>query len=390
MMHRNNLPQSLEPDMISFSLGHPDRSALPVADLKTATMAAFKSHALSMLEYGPLRGEDGLITCISNKLNRDENLNIEDENLMIISGSTHGIDMICRLFVGAGGGILLEAPTYKDAIHIFRDHKSELHPLPMDENGVIIEAMKEIVERLHNEGNPAKLFYTIPNFQNPTGRTTTEERRKAVLDLARKYDFKILEDDVYRDIQFEGNPPLSYFALADGREVLRIGSFSKNLAPGLRLGWLIGKSEVLEICMNYGTTQMGGGANPFVSHIVAQYVSSGKWESHVSKLRGIYRDRRDIALSALERFMPAGVQWTVPSGGIFLWITLPPNVTVSALEAASLQKKVVFSAGSDFFVSPEDGKHNFRLAYSFAEPDELEEGIRILAETVEELAHSMV
>jgi len=388
MTHESNSPQHIEPDTISFSHGHPDRSSLPVANLRTATMAAVKSQTLSMYEYGPERGENGLITYIANKLNRDENLNIDDENLMIISGSTHGIDMICRLFVGAGGGILLEAPTYKDAIHIFRDHKSELHPVPMDENGVVVEAMMDIVERLSSEGNPPKLYYTIPNFQNPTGRTTSEGRRKEILKLARKFDFIVLEDDVYRDISFEGNPPPSYFALADGPEVLRIGSFSKNLAPGLRLGWLIGKPEVIEICVNCGTMQMGGGANPFVSHIVAQYLKSGKWETHISKLRAIYRDRRDIALSALERYMPTDVQWTVPSGGIFLWITLPPNVTASALEAASLQKKVVFSAGPGFFVDPEDGNHNFRLAYSFAEPDELEEGIRILAETVEELAHS--
>jgi DNA-binding transcriptional MocR family regulator len=194
---------------------------------------------------------------------------------------------------------------------------------------------------------------------------------------------------VYRDISFEGTPPQSYYALTGGREVLRIGSFSKNLAPGLRLGWLIGHPELIKICLNCGTTQMGGSANPFVSHIVAQYLASGKWEAHISTLQGIYRDRRDTALSALERFMPTGVQWTVPSGGFFLWITLPPHVTVSALEAASIQKKVVFSAGPDFFVDPEDGKHNFRLAYCFTEPDELVEGIRILAETVEELTHSM-
>ncbi len=215
------------------------------------------------------------------------------------------------------------------------------------------------------------------------------KRRKEILDVARTFDFIILEDDVYRDISFEGNPPPSYFALAGGHGVLRIGSFSKNLAPGLRLGWLIAEPEILEICMNCGTTQMGGGANPFVSRIVAQFLAGGNWEVHISKLQAIYHDRRDIALSALERFMPTGVRWTVPSGGFFLWLTLPPNVPVSSLEAASLQKKVVFSAGPDFFVDPEDGNQNFRLAYSFAEPDELEEGIRILAETIDELAHSV-
>ena len=389
MTHINPLPQGLEPNMISFSLGHPDRTSFAIEDLEAAATEAFKSSGVAMFEYGPERGEQGLITGITNKLNHDENLNIEDENLMIISGSTHGIDMICRLFIGSGGGVLVEAPTYKDAIHIFRDHKSELHPVPMDENGVVLKAMREIVERLSSEGNPPKLFYTIPNFQNPTGRTTAQDRREEILELAMKYGFIILEDDVYRDISFGGNLPLSYFALAGGRDVFRIGSFSKTLAPGLRLGWLIGVPEAIDTCINCGTTQMGGGANPFVSHIVARYIATGKWEAHISKLQGIYRDRRDIALSALERFMPTDVQWTVPSGGIFLWITLPPNAAVSALEAAAFRKGVIFSAGPDFFIDREDGNHNFRLAYSYAEPVEIEEGIRILAETIEELAHSM-
>jgi 2-aminoadipate transaminase len=386
MNTKDTLPQGIEADRISFTLGHPDRTSFPISDLETASIDTFKSKPLAMLEYGPEQGENRIIAYLVDELNRVEYLNIKHENLMIISGSTQGVDMICRLFVGSGGGILVEAPTYKDAIHIFRDHKAELHPVPMDENGVIIETFTEILEHLHSTGKPVKLFYTIPNFQNPTGITTSKDRREEIIAASRKYNFTILEDDVYRDILFEGDLPQSYFALANGSGVIRIGSFSKNLAPGLRLGWLIGDPEDIERCTNCGTSQMGGGANPFVSAIVAQYLASGKWESHISSLREIYRHRRDIALSALERFMPKDVQWTVPSGGIFLWLTLPPNVTVYELQAASMQKGVVFSAGPGFFVNPNDGTFNLRLAYSFAATDELEEGIRLLAETVEELS----
>jgi 2-aminoadipate transaminase len=277
MNPKNTLPQGIEADRISFSFGHPDRMSFPIADLETATMNAFKAQALAMLEYGPQQGENGIITYLADELNRAEDLNIKHENLMIISGSTHGIDMICRLHVGSGGGILVEAPTYKDAIHIFRDHRSELYSVPMDEKGVIIEALIKILEDLYSTGKPAKLFYTIPNFQNPTGITTAKDRREEIIAASRKYNFTILEDDVYRDIVFEGDLPQSYFALANGRGIFRIGSFSKNLAPGLRLGWLIGEPECIEICTNCGTTQMGGGANPFVSSIVAQYLASGKW-----------------------------------------------------------------------------------------------------------------
>jgi 2-aminoadipate transaminase len=246
--------------------------------------------------------------------------------------------------------------------------------------------MRETIDRLHGEREPPKLFYTIPTFQNPTGRTTSEARRIEILGLAKEFDFLILEDDVYRDIAFEGTVPPSYFGLAGGKGIFRIGSFSKTLAPGLRLGWLIGHPEDIDICLGCGTSEMGGGANPFVSHIVAQYLASDTWDTHISRIRGIYQDRRDIALAALERFMPTGVQWTAPSGGIFLWITLPPSVSASVLESAAVKKKVVFSPGPGFFVDPKDGSHCLRLAYSFAERVDLEEGIRMLAETIEELA----
>ncbi len=339
-----------------------------------------------MLEYAPERGMPRLIDQLVGKLNRDENLGIQADNLMIVSGSTHAVDMIGRIFSGAGEGVLLEAPSYRDAIHVFRDHRSKLHSVPMDQNGIIVDGMAEILERLHTEGRSPRLLYTIPNFQNPTGSTIPEERRKKVIALSKRYGFIIVEDDVYRDIVFEGEVPASYFALAEGHGVLRIGSLSKTLAPGLRLGWLIGEPALIERCIHCGTSLMGGGANPFASAVAAEFCASGRWNAYIAKLQDVYRNRRDFSLAALKRHMPPGVEWTRPAGGFFLWMTLPSRVAVDPLQNVLRHKGVFISPGTGFFVDPEDGNHHLRLAYSFIEMDKIEDGIQILAYAIEKLA----
>jgi 2-aminoadipate transaminase len=262
---------------------------------------------------------------------------------------------------------------------VFRDHRTELIGVQMDESGVLVEALGAALERLPS---PPKLFYTIPNFHNPTGVTVTQARRESVLALARRRGFLIVEDDVYRELAFEGGVPPSYYALAGGRGVLRLGSFSKTLAPGLRLGWLMGEPSLIEACMACGAMQMGGGANPFAANVVAAYCASADWDAHIDRLRAIYRAKRDAALAALERWMPDGVVWTRPDGGFFLWLTLPPGVDVADVERRSRERGVLFAAGPGFFVTPEEGKRHLRLAFSFAAPEEIGEGIRILASAI--------
>ncbi|NIS79503.1 MAG: aminotransferase class I/II-fold pyridoxal phosphate-dependent enzyme [Anaerolineales bacterium] len=387
MRATESTPQGVVAGTISFTLGHPDRSLLPLSDIAAAADAVLQGpEALAMLQYGPERGTPSLIEFLVERLNRTENLAVGTENLMLISGSTHGVDMVCRLFVGAGETVLVEAPSYRDALHILRDHKTSLTAVPIDEHGVIVAAMDEILARLQREGKSPKLFYTIPNFQNPTGLTTTRERRANVLALANAHGFRILEDDVYREIAFEDETPPSYFELAGGKNVLRIGSFSKTLAPGLRLGWLAGEPADIDRCLNCGTTQMGGGANPFVAHIIATYCRSGKWDAHIARLQNAYRRRRDAALAALEAHMPKGVTWTIPLGGYFLWLMLPPAVEATVLQEEVRARGVFFSAGPGFFVNPTDGKQYLRLAYSFVSLDELELGIEILAKAIIRLA----
>src|SRR2546428_5437137 len=382
-MTSNELPQGMAQNTISLMLGHPDPETLLTPELRNTMESVLSSpQAYTGLQYGPERGTQSLITFLIEKINREQSLSLHSGNLMLVAGSTHAVDMLVRLYARPGGVVLVEAPTYVDAIHIFRDHQIELCSIPMDEDGLITNELEKQVVQLHSSGKFPSFLYTIPNFHNPTGSTLSEARRLEIIRLARDNGFLILEDDVYRDLSFEGAVPTSFYALAPGKQVLSIGSFSKTLAPGLRLGWLLGSEDAIQHCVNCGTTQMGGGANPFVARIVAEYCWSGSWERHIEHVQSLYKRRRDVALSALSRYMPADVRWTHPGGGFFIWLSLPERVFAQQVKRLAFQEGVVLAAGEGFFVHPADGEHNLRLAYSCATPNDIDAGIRILAQVI--------
>jgi len=381
------LPQGVLPDTITLVYGHPDPDTLPVDDLRAAAGTVLQSaQARLALAYGPEQGHPALIEYLVNKLNHEEGLGLTRDNLMIVAGSTSAIDMITGLYAGGGGVVLVESPTYHDALRIFRDRGVDLRGVPIDEDGLIVEALKIQLTALHREGKSPRLLYTIPNFQNPTGTTISTARREAILKLAREHDLLIVEDDVYRDLAFEGEAPPSFYALANGRGVLRIGSFSKILAPGLRVGWLITAPEHILQCVNCGVMQMGGGASQFAAAIVTEYCRAGCLEPHITRLREVYRHRRETMLQALERHMPAGVTWTCPRGGFFVWLTLPKGVNVGLLREAASAQGVFFVPGPGFFANG-GGERNLRLAFSFASPTEIEQGVIILANSLRAIAH---
>jgi 2-aminoadipate transaminase len=290
--------------------------------------------------------------------------------------------MLARLYVKPGGVVLVEAPTYVDALYIFRDHHLELRSIAMDEDGLIPGELERQLAELRASGTIPGMLYTVPTFHNPTGRTLPEARRLEVIRLARDYGFLIVEDDVYRDLSFEGMVPPSFYSLAKGQQVVSIGSFSKTLAPGLRLGWLLGSESVIERCVNCGTTQMGGGANPFTAQMVAQYCRNGSWEKHIERVRALYKQRRDRALSALEQYMPGDVEWSHPAGGFFIWLSLPRDIFADHVKRLALQEGVALAAGAGFFVNPVDGDHHLRLTYSCASPEEIDAGIRVLSQVI--------
>ena len=382
-MTSNDLPQGMTQNTISLLLGHPDPATLLTPEMRNAMQRVISSpQAYTALQYGPEQGTQSLINFLVEKINREQGLSVQPANLMLVAGATHAIDMLTRLYARPGGVVLVEAPTYVDAIHIFRDHQVELYAIPTDEDGLIPSELEKQLALLHSSGKFPRILYTIPNFHNPTGCTLPEARRSEIIGLAGHYGFLIVEDDVYRDLSFEGAVPASFYALTNGDQVVSIGSFSKTLAPGLRLGWLLGSENVIQRCINCGTMQMGGGANPFVAHMVAEYCRSGHWEKHIVHLQSLYKGRRDVALSALSQYMPSDVRWTRPAGGFFIWLSLPKQVFAQDVKRLALQEGVSLAAGEGFFVHPADGEHHLRLAYSRATPNDIDAGIRVLAQVI--------
>jgi 2-aminoadipate transaminase len=386
-MSFSELPQGVTPNTIALRLGHPDPTTLLTPELRQAILQVINSpRAAVALQYGAEQGAPGLLKVLVEKLYREQHPAVQAANLMIMAGATHAIDLLARLYAKPGGVVLVEAPTYADALHVFRDHQLELCAIAMDEEGLIPGALEQQVVQLQVNGKSPAFLYTVPTFQNPTGRTLSEARRSEIIRLARRFGFLIVEDDVYRDLSFGGSVPPSFYALAQGQQVVSVGSFSKTLAPGLRLGWMLSSEETIQRCIDCGTTQMGGGANPLVAHIVAEYCQSGAWEPHLAHIRMLYKSRRDRALAALERYMPAEVRWTEPAGGFFLWLTLPQRVLAQDVKRLALQQGVEVAAGEGFFVQPAEGAHHLRLTYSCATPDDIEAGIHVLAKVIQRLA----
>ncbi|MBI1278786.1 MAG: aminotransferase class I/II-fold pyridoxal phosphate-dependent enzyme [Anaerolineaceae bacterium] len=383
-MNQQNLPQGVSAQSISLRLGHPDPATLGTPQFREAVANVMASPQVQQtLAYGNEQGNVDLIDYLVSRINREQNLNLSANNVTITAGSTNAVDMIARLYMRAGDAVIVEAPSYVDSLHVFRDHGVRLYGAAIDDEGIVPSELERLLKQLASEGNKARLLYTIPNFHNPTGISASEERRIAIVELAWHYDVLIVEDDVYRDLAFEGAVPPSYLALAGDAHAVQIGSVSKTIAPGLRIGWMATSAERVQCFVDCGTTQMGGGANPLAAQIVAEYCQRGYWDAHLDSIRALYQQRRDTMLAALERYMPSQVRWTKPAGGFFVWLTLPENLEAAEVKEEAAKRGVLVASGEGFFVNQGDGQHHLRLTYSFASLDEIDKAVRILGAVIE-------
>lgn len=369
------------PGTISFIYGLPDPETFPVDDLRHAADQVWRERPYLALQYGPEQGYGPLIDYLRNKLVR-EGLTIERAQIMLTGGSAQALNHLCTLFTRPGDIVLVEAPTYHETIQLFRDHGLRPLQVPTDDDGLLVYALASRLEALAQHGERARFLYTIPNFQNPGGITLAAARRPAVLDLATRFDLLVIEDDVYRDLAYEGEVPPSLFALDAGRRVLRIGSFSKILAPGVRMGWLVGPPGLIQRLIDSGLRCMGGGANPLVANILATYCQQGLLEPHIKHLCQVYCERRDVALEALAAYMPDGVHWTRPGGGFFIWLTLPEPLVAAEIVEQAKEAKLLIPGGDPFFAQAPTGQH-LRLAFSYVTPEKIWEGLKILGQVLD-------
>ena len=370
------------PGTVSFIYGLPDPDTFPARELRDAADQVLRERPELALQYGPEQGYGPLIDYLRDRLACEEGLAIERPQIMLTGGSTQATDHLCTLFTRPGDVVLVGAPTYHETVRLFRDHGLQPLQIPIDDGGWRIEALADRLEELARRGQRARLLYLIPSFQNPSGITLAAERRRPLLDLAQRFDLLVVEDDVYRALAFEGEVPASLFALAGGgTQVLRIGSFSKILAPGVRMGWILGPVGLIERLIGSGLPTSGGGANPLVANVLAAFCQQGLLEPHIIRLRQVYRQRRDATLAALEAHMPEGVRWTRPGGGFFVWLTLPQPLRATEVARRAGEEGLLIPVGDPFFAEAPTGQH-LRLAFSYVPPDKIDEGVKTLAQVV--------
>ena len=373
---------------LSMLYGNPDPSLFPAAGMAEATarVLAEQSTASVALQYGAIQGQPGLISMLADKLNHDEGLDVSPANILITNGASAAIGLAARALVDEGDIVLVEGPSFPGAMSVLRRTGAELHMLPMGPDGLDIAATEAVLDSLHVRGVRPPLLYTMPTFHNPAGLTLPEAQRGALLALARRFNLLILEDDAYRDLYYDaatGPLPASLYALDREGRVIRTGTFSKILTPGMRLGWALARPEIIERMM---MLKEEGGTSPFTQHVAVEYGKDGVLMSHICALVDAYRAKRDAMLFALERYFPPEATWTRPAGGFFVWATLPPSVDPVKLAARAREEGVDYMDGASCFAGPPPTPGTYmRLSFSLLKPDDIEEAIKRLARAARSL-----
>ncbi len=370
-------------DVISFAGGLPAPEVFPKEEVVEAVIDIMRDRASEALQYsvtlgiGEFRGE------VRKFMGKHGIKARDDEEVMITVGSQEALDLIAMALIDPGDYVIVESPTYLAALQVFRFYDARIIGVPMDEEGMRVDILEERIRRIKGEGGRIKFIYVVPTGQNPTGITMSLERRKWLLEVASKYDLLIIEDDPYSYVYFEGEAPPRLKSLDNEGRVIYISTFSKILSPGLRLGWALCNVELLghlEVLKQKSTLH-----TPTLNQFIAlRLLQRGIIDKCIEKARHVYRIKRDVMLDALKAEMPDGVQWTRPSAGMFIWVTLPSQIDSSALLRISVEKyKVAFVPGHSFY--PEEPKRNtLRLNFTYPHIEDIERGVERLSSAIRE------
>ncbi len=369
------------PEVISLAGGLPDTSTFPPESLAAIMAKMAATDAARALQYGPTEGLRVATECIAQVM-AAEGTPVDPEDVLVTTGGQQVIDLVCKTLVDPGDVIVAEAPTYPGAVPAFSAYQADVVQIAMDDDGMRIDELEGALERLEREGRRPKFIYTIPNFQNPAGVTMSLPRRKRIVEVARERELLVLEDNPYGLLRYEGDPLPTLRALDGGHYVVYLGTFSKILAPGIRLGWAAAPAPVLEK-MNLGKQASDLCSSSLSQLFVASYFAHHRWQDYVASLRELYRRRRDTMLDALGEHFPREASWTRPAGGLFIWATLPDYLDTTDLLARALSRNVAFVPGRAAFLDGRGGS-SMRLNFSGIDEDSIREGIRRIAEVVRE------
>ena len=374
---RDILKHMSRPGMIAFAGGSPAPELFPVAEIAVACEQVLSKYGPTALQYSITEGLVVLREKLVNKLAID-GLVMSTDNVIITQGSQQALDLIAKLFIDKDSLIFTENPSYLGALQAFRMFQARINAIPSDSRGIDVEALRKQlrVER-------PKFLYTMPNFQNPTGVTYSLERRKALVAAALEHDLLIVEDDPYGELIFEGERLPSLFTLAKGKNVIYLSSFSKTIAPGFRVAYTAGDAEMLKkmVIAKQGSDLQ---TNTFGQYIVNEYLESGHYQTSIDVIRDTYRGRRDAMIAAMEQEFPSALAWNRPSGGMFLWVTLPTHWDAKEILERCLEQNVAFVPGQEFFPDG-SGRNTLRMNFSSPSLENIREGVKRMGKVLKEI-----
>ncbi|WP_394298198.1 aminotransferase-like domain-containing protein [Streptomonospora alba] len=367
------------PEVVSLAGGMPNVSALPLDDIARIVQQVVSDQGATALQYGSAQGDPVLREHICEVM-AEEEIDAASDDVIVTVGSQQALDLVTRVFVDPGDVVLCEAPTYVTAINTFAAFQADIRHVEMDGDGVVPEALEEALERLAAEGRRVKFFYTIPNFQNPAGVTLSAERRTRVLEICQRHGLLVLEDNPYGLLRYDGEPVAPLRAQAPD-SVIYLGSFSKTLSPGFRIGWALAPSAVRAKLVLAAESAMLSHST-FNQMVVRRYLTDHAWREQIKDFNEMYRERRDAMLGALDALMPAGTEWTRPDGGFFVWLTLPEGLDSKAMMPRAVNERVAYVPGTGFYASDE-GRRSMRLSFCYPTSEQIREGVRRLVGVIE-------
>jgi 2-aminoadipate transaminase len=363
------------PDVISFAGGLPAPELFPVEELKEACDRVLSNSGPRSLQYSLTMGHRPLRELLAERY-AQRGIPATPENIMITSGSQQGLDLIGRVFLDSGSFVVVEDPTYLGALQAFEAYNPHYHTVSMDEEGMVVSEVEEAIKK-----KKPRFIYAVSNFQNPSGITMTEERRKKLVELAKEYYIPLIDDNPYGELRYAGEDLPSLKKLG-GDLLIELGTFSKIISPGLRIGWIFTSTEIMRLFerMKEGVDLH---TNTFAQFVVYEYIKAGNLDKHIQLIKKEYSNRRKVMIESLKKYCSEFVRWTKAEGGLFLWVFLPENVSATELLKKALEKKVAYVPGKPFYVHG-DTDNTLRLNFSNASPEKIEEGIKRLGKVFEE------
>ncbi|RPE77779.1 MULTISPECIES: PLP-dependent aminotransferase family protein [unclassified Frondihabitans] len=365
------------PEVVSLAGGMPFVSALPKEMVMGSIEKVMRDNGAMALQYGSGQGTPAIREHIM-EIMAMEGIRGSADNVVVTTGSQQALDLVTRLFINPGDVVLAESPSYVGALGVFRAYQADVVHVEMDDEGLDPEALRQAITALEAAGKPIKFLYTIPNFHNPAGVTLTWARRLEILDICRSHGILVLEDNPYGLLYFDQPAPQAMRSV-DDEGVIYLGSFSKTLAPGFRVGWALAPHAIREklILANESATLSPSSFGQFV---ITEYLDQTDWKGQIDTFRGIYAERRDAMLSALGEYLPS-LSWTKPDGGFFVWVTLPDELDAKAMLPRAVKELVAYTPGTAFF-SDGQGRNNIRLSFCYPTPESIRLGVSRLATVI--------